>query len=52
MRNIKTNKFIFHSESTGNLFLNHFLITEGNIRMLSGDIIIQSTLSYFLNYSS
>ncbi|CAD8067964.1 unnamed protein product [Paramecium primaurelia] len=52
MRNIKTENFIFHTESAGNLFLNHFLITEANIRMLSGDIIIQSTQSYFLNYSS
>lgn len=40
MRNIKTENFIFHTESAGNLFLNHFLITEANIRMLSGDIII------------
>ncbi|CAD8153469.1 unnamed protein product [Paramecium pentaurelia] len=52
IRNIQTNNFIFESESSGNLFLNHFLIPQAHIKLLSGDIIVQSTKSYYLNYST
>lgn len=40
IRNIKTNNFIFYSESSGNLFLNHFSFISGSIRLKSGDIVL------------
>lgn len=52
IRNIVATTFIFFSESAGNLFLNHFFITDGEIRLLSGDIVLQSVMSFKLNFAS
>ncbi|CAD8123011.1 unnamed protein product [Paramecium sonneborni] len=52
IRNIQTNKFTFLSDSSGTLFINHIITNEGYIAMSNGELIIQSTKSFQLNYFS
>ncbi|CAD8105620.1 unnamed protein product [Paramecium sonneborni] len=52
IRNIETENFIYNSSSSGNLFVNNFLISKADIRLNQGDIFLQSTKPYSLNFSS
>ncbi|CAD8128676.1 unnamed protein product [Paramecium sonneborni] len=52
IRNIQTNKFSFISDSPRTLFLNHILTKEGYIAMAYGELVIQSTKSFQLVYTS
>lgn len=51
-RDVKTEEFFLYSTSAGILILNHIIATKANIDLLAGDIIIQSSQDYEVDFTS